>query len=406
MYVNPTETGLVILGASKFEQNNELGRAVFATAADRARAYFKSESGLGIPDENVRSLFNNEASAQKIQREAHDFVRQSGRPNGLPSFRDVFVYIVTHGVKYDNSAFHFMMRSSHDHTKDSIDPHYYIEFASLFRGITSACKCRVYFIIDACQSAYAVQSLHGEKDFSQEPAYSNVQSDMMPDSGAVVFLSNQREEPGEVFAKDKAGLDMPLFSEVLFDCLENGASGLYPYGFSFQTLKHLCRERMKTVVEEKKIEALQTSFDVFDFRQTKGHGLSNAIIFQNNDPDYNGRNAYAHEIRTAWKKAFSEQANLRLAVEDSDRLQALNSGLEEKLKQVSEKLAQAREDASLNRDTLRKVEGRARALSWIVFTLAIISPLTVPLAVYGILKISLADPAVSIFLESWLRFLK
>ena len=395
MFINPIKTGVIILGASEFpeyEEDSGLDRAVFANAANRAKEYFKnSDTGLGIPDENFFRVLEEDVDATGIINLATEFVQQGVRPGGRPSFQDIFVYIVTHGVKLPGQPFRFMVKWSREHPNGTEATHTSIEFANFFHSIHSNAHCRVYFIIDACDSAHAVDDLRrfGEFDYSGREAYSNVRRDLMPERGAVVFLSNGRANPGPVLAKDpdreKEGpeldgpcLELPLFSQVLFDCLSEGNPGFYPYGFSFQILKKLLTERMAAYVE-KGVEPLDTGFDVFDFEQNEGPGLSNACIFPNNDPTKPNRNAVARDVRNAYKRAFNEEGKLRHTTSELIKQKMLNEGQANKIKRLGADLDRTQDALKTTEDALKSATVRARVLSYFSFGLAVLSLLAVPL---------------------------
>ena len=280
-----------------------------------------------------------------------------------------------------------MVKSTNEHEDGSDKPYEFIEFKSLFNGIMATAHCRVYFIVDVCHSGnIANKDLSDKVDFSDE-AYLNIRRNIIPERGAVLFLSNNRDVSGKVQADDTSGLDRPMFSQVLFDILNEGMMGEFSYGFSFQALMCLCKRRLEAYLEankEKDIESFCTNFDVFDYRQSKGSGLSNAVIFPNNDPARANRNAVARKLRIAYKKAFGTQHELRIAANRISDLEKQNraradeiSNLKEKLKAVTVRLNETHTD-------LIHQEGRSIALAKANWFLVIIAMLAVPLSLVAL----------------------
>ena len=345
MFSNPVETGVVILGASHFDNYPDLGRQVFANAAAEANRFFRHDDyGLGIPNENILNRFNSPQFAPELQKEVFKFVEEGTRKGGRPPFKDLFVYIVTHGVCKKEYPLWLMLKSSNQHQDGFDKPDEHLEFRSLYHGIMSSALCRVYFIVDVCYSGnIAKKDLSLEKDFSDRDVYSNIRSDMMPKGGAVLFLSNNRDESGRVQADDESNLDRPLFSQVLFDILKEGKENVFSYGFSFQMLKHLCIERMEANMEAYKAEnenfdPFSTNFDVLDYRQSDGTGLSNAAVFPNNDPSRADRNAIAREIRTAYKDTFGAVRSLKFARDRIYDLEELATANTDEINDLKEQL--------------------------------------------------------------------
>ena len=402
MYSNPIKTGVVILGASQFDNFPESNRKVFANAADKATRYFKNDtSGLGIPDENILNRFNSPKLAPELLTEVLKFVEEGVREGGRPSFKDLFVYIVTHGVDVVDHPLCLMIKSSKDHQDGSYKPDEFIEFKSLFDGIMSVAHCRVYFIVDACHSGkIAKNDLSHQQDFSDGDVYSNVlfpDEDVNPnvladhevriERGAVLFLSNNRDKIGLVQADDASVLERPMFSQMLFDILNEGKENAFSYGFSFQMLKYLCIERMEAFLatqealpKEGRIDPFCTSFDVFDYRHQLGiSGLSNAAVFPNNDPTRVNRNAVARKIRIAYKNSHKAQSTLSFAERRIVDLENRASANTNEISNLRKQLSDVTERLNETQTKLAVQKGQATALSKANRILVIFAMLAVPL---------------------------
>ena len=405
MFSNPIKTGAIILGASQFDNFPESNRKVFANAADEAARFFENEtSGLGIPHENILNRFNSPELAPELLTEVLKFAEEGVREGGRPSFKDLFVYIVTHGVDVADHPLQLMIKSSKDHQDGSNKPDEYIEFKSLFDGLMSVAHCRVYFIVDACYSGkIAKEDLSHQQDFSDGDVYSNVlfsdgdvNSNVLADHkvhierGAVLFLSNNRDKIGLVQADDASILKRPMFSQMLFGILKEGKENAFSYGFSFQLLKYLCIERMEAFLatqevlpNEERIDPFCTSFDVFDYHQSETSGLSNAAVFPNNDPTRVNRNAVAREIRIAYKNSFEAQSTLSVATKRIVDLENRASANTNEISNLKKQLNDVTERLNETQTKLAVQKGQATALSKANRILVIFAMLAVPLVCLG-----------------------
>lgn len=336
--VDPSTTALILVGASTFENYDDDDRESFLHARNAVKGYFLRERmGLDLPEANVRDLFDSTLSATEQIDAAAEFVRDNG------TFRDVFVYVATHGVLLDKARQsenglslreHYLLKvrnSADTLTKEGPAPREetYIRFRTLYREIYGAGSMRLYVIVDACESG-AVHPRILEHVVPPELVDRPIDSFSPVDRRGVAFLTaNSRERLGLVYGADKK--ELPQFTAVLMELLEDGVKGGFNFGLSVSALAYLIQER-----GEKKALALEAPVSnsaqaSYDELAVDGVPLSDVPIFPNNDVENAKFNALTSRVRRSFREASQERAK-RVETETKNReLERAGTDLVDKL---------------------------------------------------------------------------
>jgi hypothetical protein len=280
MFFDPANTGLVILGASQFQEDpHDNNRAVFRKAYEEVLKFFANgRLGPGLSSRNVFDGFDQDLDKDELIGRLERFIEKK-------RFDDLFVYICSHGLK-DGAFFGIQLVQT-----DTKNPDTYIRFSRLRDQITAITKARVYFIIDACFSGLAHEKIDLPKISPEALQYvTGIRGDMLPDGGVCVLTSNSPEYVGRTIADDgRSDIFLPLFTHELLEVLKKGAVGQSEYGLSIDHLRTLLDARIEKKLlengdwEEGKPRADTPFFsDIPRLEPGKVGLLSRLFLFQNN----------------------------------------------------------------------------------------------------------------------------
>ena len=355
--VDPATTGLIVVGASRFEKlpKNDRWRGAFQNAKEDIVAYFRNgEQGFGLPDDNILDVFDS-GDADAVVRQVSDFLRNS-------QTQDLFLYACSHGhVKpvgtpdNEQHRFSLMVRESDQ------EPETYLSFDKLISTIENYKLDHVYYIVDSCGSG----ALHKLK---------------WPQRCQTFFTANNSEIIGSV----SANKDLP-FTGALVDVLNGGIGPPKDETGPFLSIQEICEEVDTRVSKDK--GASDTWKPQCSDRG--GDSLSQLKVFQNNHPTFatHPQIIWARTMRFRLAEAHAtlkERAELKEEkekLEEQNRtLQGDNATLRSQLresrasvKRLEETAAQREaelEGAKKNaEERLRKFKFRVRATRLLVLSL-------------------------------------
>ena len=156
---NPETTLAIILGASNWPHVTEFQASPsFKKSAEDFRDYLLDENGFGLPQENLRYLFDSNqdptALIAEISRFLHERLNQSLEREQLP--KDLIVYYVGHGGFRDSKSDYYLAIRSTQRPDLYISS---IPIQSLAMAIKEEARyLRRYIILDSCFSAAAYES--------------------------------------------------------------------------------------------------------------------------------------------------------------------------------------------------------------------------------------------------------
>ena len=260
MILNPSTTGLIILGASEFpnfynpddpveEHQKPKDRLSFSRAHEDVRDYFVNQVQIPTSDaaedpvNGIKDLFDSDLSSDDQMEAISTFVN----PDGNPRFSDVFVYIVTHGeassVKRDSNSnfvrkpkYFLKIRQSISENHEATRHRTYIDFEILHNEMDKNAQCRLYFIVDACHSGVIHLERDGSKPSFDPLKYPEEISRDPGNRGTVILTANSTLRVGNVFGPDR--FELPLFSRAWLEILHKGIGNGHNSGLSFHLLQH------------------------------------------------------------------------------------------------------------------------------------------------------------------------
>lgn len=280
MFFDPANTGLVILGASQFQEDpGDNNRAVFRNAYVEILKFFKNgRLGPGLHTRNIFDGFDQDVEKGELIGRLERFLEKK-------RFDDLFVYVCSHGLR-DGDFFGIQLVRT-----DTNNPDTYIRFMRLRDQLTEITKARVYFIIDACFSGLAHESIDLPKISPEALQYATgIRGDMLPDGGVCVLTSNAPSQVGRTIADDeRSDISLPLFTHELLEVLQNGAEDQSEYGLSIDHLRTLLDTKIKKrLIENGDWDEGQPRADTPHFSDLprlepgKVGLLSRLFLFQNN----------------------------------------------------------------------------------------------------------------------------
>jgi hypothetical protein len=279
MFLDMANSGLVVLGSSKYDNDPELNRDAFLGGSRKVLSYFKSiRDGLGIEPKNILDLFDSDDSPDHQQTAIQSFITSR-------RIDDLFVYIVGHGFTRNSDFYLFQKKSVRGNISTSMNISILLQFINDFGNF------RTFAFIDACESG----SIHIYDSVSQVMPVligyiSSADATHMPRSGISILTSNNRSDIGIVLADDSLNdIKSPLFTHELLNLLRNGKRKDQKFGFSINYLREILEARIKdTLVKLNRSDLIDTSrpevTDLTDFDTAAIAVLSDVGIFPNNDP--------------------------------------------------------------------------------------------------------------------------
>lgn len=306
MFVEPSKTGLIVLGASTFANYADAGREAFLHGATEMIGYFRSAKvGLGLPDANVLNLFDSKRTSYEQILDVNQFV-------STRAFRDIFVYVVGHGGKR-YSVLNLALWSS-----DSRDVSTSLNIEDLLVRIKFTNPARVYAIVDTCDSGV----LHDRADeLPIDPealaVLSNIDSAKIPSEGLAILTANNSGAVGSVLAEDGVqGMKAPLFTTELIKLLREGLRDGSAFGFSLNGLREAVSPRIEAYLAQRADKDLKarsvpqvTDQPVFERNPTRL--LSSVAVFPNNDERHSLVARAAKQIRFAHEYEQRQTAEIQ-----------------------------------------------------------------------------------------------
>ena len=211
----PESTLAIIFGAStwpKYPAFQDLPGS--KASAEALRDYLLDEKGFGLPDENLRYLFDAHEGSPGILADMSRFLRERTkelRERGQPA-QDIIVFYVGHGGFADSTSDYFLaIRAT-----QGPDPYLSsIPVRSLAKALKDDTRhLRRYIILDSCFSGAAYTS------FQSTPVEIAVTktNDSFPSSGTGILCSSGARDP----SKAPPELTHTMFSGALLEFLRNG----------------------------------------------------------------------------------------------------------------------------------------------------------------------------------------
>ncbi len=238
---DPKYAVAIILGADEWPEFAKAGESLnggmpFRGSAELGRAYFESDLGLGIKDDQILDLFNvNDSSADQIvqiedflARKSESFKREASR------IKDLFLFFVGHGDTYgDQKDLLMLVRSSRPRSSMSG-----IQSQPLSEILKRrAPRCRHVVILDCCWSGAAIRAW---QDTSPAEMIGQRVVNTLPQYGTTLICSSTKDMPSMAPTKH----DTTLFSGAFFETLSRGSS-LIQGDLSARTVANLTYDLME-----------------------------------------------------------------------------------------------------------------------------------------------------------------
>lgn len=223
--LDPKNTVVIILGASKWPNTGLKESSAFKNSACKIKDYFCNS--LGVKEENVLWLFDYAGNVCGLMDEMFSFFEKKSFASKI----HLFFYYVGHGVvsiPLDDNYFVYL-QSSHKNRRDSQFP--ITNFVNVIEGHHGQIKFEgCYIIIDACYSGSASKPL---KNALNRLAENEIKVD-------TVLLCSSHESHISTIRKDGQST---LFTSALLDSLQSERGETW----SFQDL----RSEMERVIKNR-----------------------------------------------------------------------------------------------------------------------------------------------------------
>jgi Caspase domain len=213
-----SRTLAIVLGASVFPESPKLLQgASFSNSAAEVRRYLVDEKGLGLPGENLLSLFNDARSpaGQLIAIAKFLTLRSSQLKNEGSRPENLLVYYVGHGsfTRGSEQAYCLAVRYTNaiNEGATSIKAS---ELATVIKENTAF--WRRYLIFDCCFSASILKEFQGA---ALEAATIQLEKEF-PEQGTSLLCASNSYEP----ARAPIGAARTMFSDALIKALRTGHS--------------------------------------------------------------------------------------------------------------------------------------------------------------------------------------
>jgi Caspase domain len=232
-----SRTLAIVLGASVFPDSPKLQGASFSNSAADVRRYLVDEKGLGLPGENLLSLFNDSRSpagqliaiAKFLTLRSAQLKSEGSRPDNL------LVYYVGHGsfTRGTEQAYCLAVRYTNAINEGATS----IKAAELATVIKENTACwRRYLIFDCCFSASILKEFQGA---ALDAATVQLEREF-PEQGTSLLCASNSYEP----ARAPVGATRTMFSDALIKALRTGHHNAGPL-LSFGELGALVRENLR-----------------------------------------------------------------------------------------------------------------------------------------------------------------
>ena len=233
----PTRALAVVMGTSRWEAGAYEDNAACRNSAEAFHAYLVDPQGLGLADEDVLAVIDDESPYPgQILERIHEFI--AGRKKALQderrSARDLLFYYVGHGSFSESKDYFLPILKTRGPDFEGTS----IRLDALAKIVkASARDVRSHLIFDACFSAATFQAF-----LSTGPADVAVQKTLhaFPSSGIALLCSAGRSDP----ALAPEGLRETMFTGELMRILREG-DRTAPARMSFGDLAELVSERLK-----------------------------------------------------------------------------------------------------------------------------------------------------------------
>lgn len=345
MFLDPSTTGLIVIGAHSFTNSHEHDRALFKTGVDNIIDYFSSNKiGFGIAGRNILNLFDYPGTPNDYRIAIDDFTSGS-------LFSDIFIYICSHGFSYHGNLYVMVADSV---VSDGLD--HQIETSINVRTIADLAKknnnggSRVYVIIDTCYSG-CVHEVRSSLDAALVETLTDANTVDIPRSGVAFLTANHKNNVGIVMSDDSTSdLDGPAFTHVLLDILRNGLKEgdederPTPYGL---TIRDICVAISQKLPELfKRINYDNTHggnrpqySDFTDYEARKTFKLVDLAVFPNNIARHDLILHAARRVRLAYQLEQDQRIKIK---RQNNEIKELRKKLDELKADVSNTLSSLR----------------------------------------------------------------
>jgi hypothetical protein len=233
----------VLLGASEFPKSPQLLESrSFSNSAYEIRKYLYDEKGMGLPKENILSLFDDTRSSSDQLEEIADFLSERGQylKSSGSSPEHLLIYYVGHGLftRGADQAYCLAVRNTNRNNEGPTS----LRAADLATVVKeNARHLKRYLVLDCCFAASI------QKEF-QSGALSAVRVQInreFPERGTALMCSSNAYEP----SRAPQGLEHTMFSSALLRSLRTGDKQCGRL-LTFSELGDLVRENIREVFPE------------------------------------------------------------------------------------------------------------------------------------------------------------
>jgi hypothetical protein len=209
-----TDIAAVILGASSWPDHPNLTASeAFQKSAERFRSYLLDANGLGLREANLLWLFDNNKSADEIDRAIGDFLKEKGH-EAPAQLTDVIIYYTGHGGFTEGDDKYFLAIRA---TRKNFTGSSGYRMSSLARTLnTYASNVRRFVILDCCFAARALEEFIPQSEHLQVMQSQTLE--LLPETGTALLCAASSDK----FAKVPKNHPYTMFSGALLKVLENG----------------------------------------------------------------------------------------------------------------------------------------------------------------------------------------
>jgi hypothetical protein len=224
----------IVLGASEFPRARLPSRLAFLSCATEFTIYLaNSESGLGLSEENITSLFND-GRGPADQLETIDVFLSRRNKEIKDGIRDLFVYYVGHGLFTEGDrAYCLALRSTNAYSIGSTS----IRGSDLAHVLKEyAAFVRKFIVLDCCFAA----SIFKELQAAPLVAARKQIMDELPARGTALLCASSASDVAIAPTADR----FTMFSGTMLKVLKEGDCKA-GHKLSFAELGHLIQERLQ-----------------------------------------------------------------------------------------------------------------------------------------------------------------
>jgi len=235
----PGQTLAVLLGASTYWYLPKLARGpAFYNSSQQFWQYLVDT--MGMPEENIKSLFDADRSASDQLRAMREFLEHRTtelRNAGTPA-RDLIVHYVGHGLFSGSENDYCLAVRATEEQSEGFTSIRMRDLAAVIRQY--AAFMRKYLILDCCFSGAAYEQFQSGPLSVMQVKVRDVLDDESPQRGTCLLCSASAKDPSVA----PKGLPRTMFSDSLLTILTEGHELFGPW-MSFTELGDLVRIRIK-----------------------------------------------------------------------------------------------------------------------------------------------------------------